>query len=107
MVCLVVSRLRGLVRASRARRAAQKAETQAQEERVVADRKLRQLTELQNRITAVDPNIEVWGPADPDCEKVRKYRRYWMEQPPQFPMRSRERRDPELIQEDGKPAAKR
>merc|ERR1719201_2377162 len=99
MVCVAVCRLRGLVRASRARKAAEQAAAKEQQERAVADRKLRQLTELQNRITAVDPNIEVWGPADPDCEKVRKYRRYWMEQPPSFPMRSRERKETDLLQE--------
>jgi len=87
---LVVAKLRCFVRSAKLLRHVRSRHDELQQQRATAELRLRDLVEAQRQVAAVESHLGVWGPADPDHTIVRKYRRYWMERPMNFPRRDRD-----------------
>eukprot|EP00929_Paragymnodinium_shiwhaense_P063050 TRINITY_DN31525_c0_g1_i3.p1 TRINITY_DN31525_c0_g1~~TRINITY_DN31525_c0_g1_i3.p1 ORF type:complete len:955 (-),score=216.60 TRINITY_DN31525_c0_g1_i3:73-2937(-) len=86
-VLYAIGKLRSFVRSSRLVRSVWKQREELLLQRAAAERRMQQLVEAQRKVAAVESHSQVWGPADPDHVLVRKYRRYWMERPLDFPLR--------------------
>lgn len=92
VVCLVtmaVAKLRTLVQSTKLVRSVWQEHEELLRQRASAERRMHELIDAQSKVAAVESHQQVWGPADPDTLNVRKYRRYWMEKPLDFPMRGR------------------
>lgn len=91
-VLFATAKLKTCVRSSQLVRNVEKRNEELLTARSIAERKVRQLVETQQRLAAVESSsyAEVWGPADPDHVRSKKYRRYWMERPLGFPRRHEE-----------------
>merc|ERR1719401_3272367 len=85
LICYAVAKLRTLVRSSRLVKSVRLKHEELLQQRVAAERRMQELVEGQRSYAQYEQHSEVWGPADPDNLMVRKYRRYWMERPRNFP----------------------
>jgi len=88
LVCFAIAKLKTLVRSSRLIRSVREKHQELLQQRAAAERRMLELVEAQRNFTHLEQHTEVWGPADPDHQFVRKYRRYWMERPADFPKRN-------------------
>lgn len=87
LVCFAVAKMRVLVRSSHLVRSVRQKNEELLQQRAAAERRMQELVEAQRSFAQYEQHAEVWGPADPDNHIARKYRRYWMERPPNFPHR--------------------
>jgi hypothetical protein len=87
LVCFAVAKFRTLVRSARLVRSVRRKYEELVLQRAAAERRMQELVDAQRSFAHLEQHSEVWGPADPDHIYVRKYRRYWMERPTNFPQR--------------------
>lgn len=89
LVLFAVGKLKAWVRSTKLVKDVQMQREELLRQRAAAEHRMLKLFEAQQKVATYESHPEVWGPAQP-LPRVRKYRRYWMERPLDFPRRERD-----------------
>uniref|UniRef100_A0A7S4UBP6 EF-hand domain-containing protein n=1 Tax=Alexandrium monilatum TaxID=311494 RepID=A0A7S4UBP6_9DINO len=86
LVICAVGKLRAWVRSTKLVRDVEMMNEELLQQRACAEHRMWKLYEAQQKLAGTEAHAEVWGPANPEL-RVRRYRRFWMERPLNFPRR--------------------